>query len=226
MQWQDLDHPSRVENLKNMKPNMFARLISTVAEQASSCGTFDSVRHWELARGLGKDDVARGNWDPGKNTRVAVKTEGIPFTKPPDMRNHVLVVDDDALVRGSLAEVLKSEGYMVDEAENGMQAVTRAIQHKPDLVLLDINMPQWDGWTALSQLGRVTPSVPVIVITARPNQYEKAVRLGVDAFMEKPLNICTLIEAIKLLTSISDRRSLRGGAPLGVVTKLLGNLGY
>ena len=92
-------------------------------------------------------------------------------------------------MRGSLAAVLESEGYVVDEARNGIEAVTRAIEHLPDLVLLDLNMPHWDGWTAFSQLDRVTPLLPVIVITARPNQYEKAVRLGVDAFMEKPLNI-------------------------------------
>ena len=101
----------------------------------------------------------------------------------------ILIADDDSLVRGSLAAVLESEGYVVDEARNGIEAVTRAIEHLPDLVLLDLNMPHWDGWTAFSQLDRVTPLLPVIVITARPNQYEKAVRLGVDAFMEKPLNI-------------------------------------
>jgi CheY-like chemotaxis protein len=115
-------------------------------------------------------------------------------------------VDDDSLVRGSLAAVLVSEGYLVDEARNGIEAVSRAIEHSPDLVLLDLNMPHWDGWTAFSQLDRVTPLLPVVVITARPNQYEKAVRLGVDAFMEKPLNIPVLVRAIKRLTSEDEKR--------------------
>lgn len=137
-------------------------------------------------------------------------------------RNRILIADDDALVRGSLAAVLESEGFVVDEAENGIEAVTRAIEHTPDLVLLDLNMPHWDGWTAFSQLDRVTPLLPVIVITARPNQYEKAVKLGVDAFMEKPLNIPILVRAIKALTTEDEDRHVRRITNRAFVTKLLG----
>lgn len=111
----------------------------------------------------------------------------------------ILVADDDAMVRASLTDVLESEGYVVDEAHNGIATVTRAIEYSPDLILLDLNMPHWDGWTAFSQLDRVTPLLPVIIITARPNQYEKAVRLGVDAFMEKPLDFVVLLRAIARL---------------------------
>src|SRR5882672_7282117 len=135
----------------------------------------------------------------------------------------VLIADDDSLVRGSLAAVLESEGYVVDEAHNGIEVVTRAIEHSPDLVLLDLNMPHWDGWTAFSQLDRVTPLLPVIVITARPNQYEKAVRLGVDAFMEKPLNIPVLVRAIKRLTSEDENRHVRRITNRAFVTELLGS---
>src|SRR6266404_6455468 len=136
----------------------------------------------------------------------------IPMLTPetnPALHKRVLIADDDSFVRGSLAAVLESEGFVVDEAENGIKAVTRAIEHSPDLVLLDLNMPHWDGWTAFSQLGRVTPLLPVIVITARPNQYEKAIRLGVDAFMEKPLNFPVLVRAIRYLTSEDQNRHVR-----------------
>ena len=90
----------------------------------------------------------------------------------------ILIADDDSSVRASLAVVLELEGFVVDEAHNGIEAVTRAIEHSPDLVLLDLNMPHWDGWVAFSQLDRVSPLLPIIVITARPNQYEKAMRLA------------------------------------------------
>jgi CheY-like chemotaxis protein len=136
-------------------------------------------------------------------------------------RNRILIADDDAVVRGSLAAVLESEGYLVDEARNGMEAVACAIEHSPDLILLDLNMPHWDGWTAFGQLDRVTPLLPVIVITARPNQYEKAVRLGVDAFMEKPLNISVLVGAIKNLSREDKRHHIRRVTGRGFVTKLL-----
>jgi two-component system OmpR family response regulator len=133
----------------------------------------------------------------------------------------ILIADDDASVRSGLAAVLELEGYLVDEAHNGIQAVTRAIEHAPDLVLLDLNMPHWDGWTAFSQLDRVTPLLPIIVITARPNQYEKALRLGVDAFMEKPLDFPTLLEAIAALIQEEPARHIRRITDRKFVTRLL-----
>ena len=142
-----------------------------------------------------------------------------PVSAPP---KRVLIADDDALVRGSLAAVLESEGFVTAEAKNGAEAVTRAIEHTPDLVLLDLNMPRWDGWTAFSQLDRVTPLLPVIVITARPNQYQKAMQLGVDAFMEKPLDIAALVQAIKRLTSEDEHRHVRRITSPAFVTQLLG----
>jgi DNA-binding response OmpR family regulator len=126
-------------------------------------------------------------------------------------------------VRGSLASVLESEGFVVDEAHNGIEAVTCAIECSPDLVLLDLNMPHWDGWTAFAKLDRVRPLVPVIIITARPNQYEEAVRLGVDAFLEKPLNFRVLVGAIKRLTGESKNRHLRRITDPRFVTELLLN---
>ena len=86
-------------------------------------------------------------------------------------------------------------------------------------------MIQVAGWTAFSKLERVTPLSPVIVITARPNQYPKAVQLGVDAFMEKPLNIPILVRAIRRLTSEDENRHLRRITSRAFVTQLLGNTG-
>ena len=123
------------------------------------------------------------------------------FRRQPAITGRILIADDDATVRASLAEVLESEGYDVAEARNGIEAVTCAIEQKVALVLLDLNMPHWDGWTAFTQLDRVTPLLPVIVITARPNQYQRAVQLGVDAFMEKPLDFPVLLSAISSLVS-------------------------
>ena len=137
------------------------------------------------------------------------------------VKNRILIADDDALVRGSLAAVLESEGYAVDEAANGFEAVSRAAHTSPALVLLDLNMPKMDGWRAFAQLERVRPLVPIIVITARPHQYPEAARLGVDAFMEKPLNIPILVRAIKHLTSEEENERARRITHPAFVTRLL-----
>jgi chemosensory pili system protein ChpA (sensor histidine kinase/response regulator) len=99
--------------------------------------------------------------------------------------------------------------------------VTRAIEHAPDLVLLDLNMPHRDGWTAFRQLDKVTPLLPIIVITARPNQYEKAVELGVDAFMEKPLDFPLLLKAVAALIEEEPARHIHRVTDRRFVTRFL-----
>ena len=163
-------------------------------------------------------DVAKGIYANLPVSRSTVRTKTAAT-----IHNHVLIADDDDVVRGSLAAVLQSEGYEVDEASNGIEAVTRAIRHKPDLVLLDLNMPHADGWTAFSQLEQVKPLLPVIIITARPNQYLEAVRVGVDAFMEKPLNIPILVKAVKRLTNEDEHRHDNRITKRTFVTQLLGS---
>lgn len=133
----------------------------------------------------------------------------------------ILIVDDDALVRASLAAVLHCEGYEVYGAEDGYAAIESAIEHQPDLVLLDLNMPNMDGWVAFLKLEEVRPLIPVIVLTARPNQYKHAVKLGVDAFMEKPLNIPVLLRAIRKLTYEPENRHTKRITNRGFVTRLL-----
>ena len=148
----------------------------------------------------------------------AIKPAPAPFA-----RKRVLIVDDDALVRASLASVLECEGYEVYGAADGQAAVKSAIDHVPDLVLLDLNMPNMDGWSAFTKLEHTRPLIPIIVITARPHQYKNAVRLGVDAFMEKPLNIPVLLRAIRKLTHEPEDRHTKRITNHGFVTRLLDN---
>jgi DNA-binding response OmpR family regulator len=180
---------------------------------------------WEFLNAVGKAlrEPAGSADDHGSiaSTPLPLSPPRAEAARP--VHNRVLIADDDPTVRGSLAAVLESEGFEVDEARNGIEAVTRAIQHAPDLVLLDLNMPNADGWTAFSQLDRVTPLLPVIVITARPNQYQEAVRLGVDGFMEKPLNNSILVKAVKRLTSENEDCHIRRITNRAFVTRLLDN---
>ena len=136
-------------------------------------------------------------------------------------RKRVLIAEDDKVVRDALAAVLELEGYDVDEAADGCQAVAHATTQPPNLVLLDLNMPNLDGWTAFTKLDRACPLLPVIIITARPHQYKEAVRLGVDAFMEKPLDFPVLLRAIRKFTHEPEPRHTERITNQGFVTQLL-----
>ncbi len=112
---------------------------------------------------------------------------------------HILVVDDDAQVRESLAEVLIQEHYSVSLASNGRDAVRQFLDGVPDLILLDVNMPDVTGWKTSQVVAQLNPQVPVIIITAGSGQARRAADLGVNAFLEKPLNISLLLRTIRKL---------------------------
>lgn len=120
------------------------------------------------------------------------------------MTKRILLADDDPSVRELLGRVLESEHYGVTFARTGREAASKFVSSPPDLVLLDLNMPDYDGWAAFRVMNSAHPLLPVIVITARPNQHPQAVDLGVDAFMEKPLNLPVLLEAIRTLLAESE----------------------
>jgi len=158
----------------------------------------------------------------------AHRAQPLPAARPTDAtlkRKRVLIADDDAVVRAALAAVLESEGYDVDEAADGRQAVAHATDHPPDLMLLDLNMPNVDGWTAFTKLDHVCPLLPIIIITARPHQYKEAVRLGVDAFMEKPLDFPVLLRAIRKFTHEPEQRHTERITDRAFVTRLLNGNG-
>jgi len=197
-----------------------ARAYQTDAQLQIAAVITKPLNIWEIVK-----DVRKALEESAEKTETMagspVERSITPALTDAPRRNHVLIADDDSLVRGSLAAVLESEGYVVDEACDGNEAVDRAIKNKPDLVLLDLNMPNADGWTAFNRLDRITPLLPVIIITARPNQYKEAVRVGVDAFMEKPMNIPILVKAIRNLTNEEENRHVRRITNRGFVTQLL-----
>lgn len=111
----------------------------------------------------------------------------------------ILLVDDDDAVRDSLKEVLTGEGYSVIPAVNGAEALQLAARLPIDLALLDLNMPVMNGWDTFQQLTSEHPLIPVVIVTARPNQLFTAVGAGAGALLEKPMDIPTLLQTIKKL---------------------------
>ena len=121
----------------------------------------------------------------------------------------ILLADDDAGVRETVGHVLESECYQVMPAKTGREAARKFIVELPDLVLLDLNMPDRDGWEAFDLMNSTHPLVPVIVITARPGEYDHAVELGVDALMEKPLDLPLLLSTIAGFLNESESERIR-----------------
>ena len=121
----------------------------------------------------------------------------------------ILLADDDVSVRQMLGRVLISEQYDVAFAATGREAAAKFIADLPDLVLLDLNMPDRDGWDAFDLMYQTHPSVPVIIITAMSRQHGRAADLGVDALMEKPLDIPLLLETIRNYLAESEAQRLR-----------------
>lgn len=119
----------------------------------------------------------------------------------PGCRGRVLVVDDDTSVRESLGRALRSENYDVALAGDGQEALDRFTEGYVDLVLLDLNIPLKGGWDVFERISALNPLLPVIIITARSQQYELAATAGASALMEKPLSLPLLLGTITKLMS-------------------------
>ena len=134
---------------------------------------------------------------------------------PGSYRASVLVVDDEAAIRDSLRMILEYEGYRVDEAASGRQALGRLAERPADAVLLDVKMPEMDGIEVLRALAERGYEMPVLVISGHadvPTAVE-ATRRGAFDFFEKPLQrervLLSLRNAIESRRLQSENRSLK-----------------
>ena len=114
-------------------------------------------------------------------------------------RPRILVVDDDPPVREMVVRVLAGEGYAPVPAANGEEALHVAETAGLDLVLLDLGLPGKDGWDVLAGLTRLRPGLPVIILTAWPDQAPAARAAGSAALFEKPLDFPLLLETVARL---------------------------
>lgn len=104
-------------------------------------------------------------------------------------RKKILIVDDEPQIREIIAKYAAFSGYLTDEAENGMKAVEKCRATGYDLIIMDIMMPELDGFSALREI-RKTSSVPVIMLSARGEDYDKisGYELGADDYVTKPFS--------------------------------------
>jgi DNA-binding response OmpR family regulator len=124
------------------------------------------------------------------------------------MARHILVVDDDALIRRSMAFNLEQAGFRASTAANAEDALKLARQNPPDLVLLDIGLPGMDGLDAIKRF-KEQFRVPVIFVTARRRNLDEVLglELGADDYITKPFDVDVLIAHIKAVLRRNESAS-------------------
>ena len=137
------------------------------------------------------------------------------MARPDSFRASVLVVDDEASIRDSLHMILEYEGYRVDEAASGSQALAKVGERAPDAIVLDIKMPEMDGLEFLKALRERGYEMPVLMISGHADVATavEATRRGAFDFFEKPLQrervLLSLRNAVEAQRLQSENRNLR-----------------
>ncbi|MHA3772390.1 response regulator transcription factor [Verrucomicrobiota bacterium sgz303538] len=158
----------------------------------------------------------------------------------------VLIVEDELPMRTALVDCLTSEGYRVLAANDGETGLEKAVQEKPDLIVLDVMMPRLDGFTLCAELRRLLCTMPILILTAK-GRVEDRVRgldLGADDFLVKPFSREELLARVRALLrrtsrpqrnlqqltfgdvciDFSQQRATRSGKALHLTTKEFGML--
>jgi DNA-binding response OmpR family regulator len=121
----------------------------------------------------------------------------------------ILVVEDDTAIRELIAEILRGEGYLIDQAANGRDALLHVQRARPDAILLDLMMPVMDGQTFARAYGGLDHSstIPIVVMSASPDLARSAEQLrpyGVLGQLPKPFNVDELLTMVRCLATQSQ----------------------
>ncbi|WP_138502748.1 PAS domain S-box protein [Nostoc sp. PA-18-2419] len=153
-------------------------------------------------------------------------------TVPYENRKTILVVDDDANIRELLRQQLENEGYNVREAKDGMDAIHQIKIARPDLILLDVMMPQINGFDVAAVLKNnpQTADIPIIILSIIENK-ERGYHIGIDRYLTKPINTENLLGEIGLLLTqgTSSKKVLvvdENASTLKTISDVLQTQGY
>ncbi len=124
-------------------------------------------------------------------------------------RFHILIVDDEPDIIEFLSYNLSREGYQISVAENGLEAVEQVKKSKPDLILMDIMMPEMDGIAAVQKIKSMsrTDDIMIVFLTARSEEYSQIAgfRAGADDYVSKPIKPKVLVHRIEALLRRLDK---------------------
>src|SRR5437764_1256505 len=136
----------------------------------------------------------------------------------PPRRARILIADDEPRIRLALRSCLEAEGYVIEEASDGVEALDAVVRCSPDLMILDLAMPNLDGMRTLSQLeglhGQLKPRVIVLTAWGSEPAMLKVIGLGADLYLEKPLDPQTLRQAVAVVLERPREQTEVEGIPI------------
>jgi twitching motility two-component system response regulator PilH len=136
-----------------------------------------------------------------------------PSLAPAGADAAVLIVDDSRTVVRALSLMLEREGYLTLSAADGLQAITLAKFHKPDLILMDIVMPRMNGFEATRILTNdpETKKIPIVMVsgTDQPSDHIWSMRLGAKGFLTKPVSREALLARVRVVLALARRAETR-----------------
>lgn len=134
----------------------------------------------------------------------------------------ILIVEDDANIRQGLVEALAREGYQLIAAEDGRVALERYQRERPDFIILDIMMPELDGYSVCREIRRHDEQIPIVFLSAKDEEIDRVVglELGADDYISKPFGMHEIRARIKTIA----RRCLRSAAAQPDATFVFGDL--
>jgi DNA-binding response OmpR family regulator len=127
----------------------------------------------------------------------------------------ILVVDDDPAILDLVSQVLAEEGYEVLTASSGRTAVDLAFAHLPRLILLDLMMPEMNGWQVVGALkaSSRTRALPILLLSARRDMDKTAAELGVTAYLEKPFDLDELLSNVQRILALNPSQHQQTRVP-------------
>jgi two-component system KDP operon response regulator KdpE len=136
-----------------------------------------------------------------------------------ESRQRVLIVDDEASIRRYLRPILNSQGFDVYDASNGQEAIDAVLAHRPDLIILDIGLPDIDGIEVTHRL-REWSHTPIIILSVREAEHDKVAALdaGADDYLTKPFGSSELLARIRV---IQRRQTANTNEPIFTTGRLL-----
>ena len=117
----------------------------------------------------------------------------------------VLVIEDDQAIRSLIAYALGDEGYEVDEAPEGRQALGLIAQRHPDIIVLDMKMPGMDGWEfARLYRERYEAPAPIVVVTAAKDAAQRGTEVDAESWLAKPFDLAELVNRVSAVAQKAD----------------------